>query len=159
MHTFARIMALFTGLIVSTASLAQVHMSDAWARATVSGQSASGVFLTLKADADTRLVGANSPVAGVTQLHTMSMKDQVMHMSQIDAIELPAGKAVALAPGGYHIMLMDLKQTLEAGKQLSLQMHFKDAQGKSWSQTIEVPIRGQAPAQGGMGHGHDTMKY
>ncbi|HRK57087.1 MAG TPA: copper chaperone PCu(A)C [Burkholderiaceae bacterium] len=159
MLTPARILAMVAGFILSTASIAQVHISDAWARATVSGQSASGVFLRLKADADTRLVGASSAVAGITQLHSMSMKDHVMHMNPIDAIELPAGQTVALAAGGYHIMLMDLKQTLEAGKQLSVQMHFKDAQGKSWSQTIEVPIQRQAPAHGGMGHGHDAMKY
>ena len=151
-----RLLTTMLGLMLSAASLAQVHITDAWVRATVPGQTASGIFLTLKADTDTRLVGAASSAAGVTQLHTMTLKDKVMHMNAIQTIDLPAGQAVALAAGGHHIMLMDLKHGLEHGKQLNLELRFKDAQGKRFTQTIQVPIVGSNPDQEGMGHGHMT---
>jgi copper(I)-binding protein len=62
-----------------------------------------------------RLVEARSPVAAVVEIHEMKMEDNIMKMRAIDGIDLPAGKTVALKPGGYHVMLIDLKQQIKEG--------------------------------------------
>ena len=68
-----------------------VAVADAWARATVTGQKASGVFMKLTAAQATRLVGASSPVAGVVEVHEMKMEKDVMKMAAIAGLDLPAG--------------------------------------------------------------------
>ena len=89
-----------------------VDVQGAWARATVLGQKATGAFMKLTAKDGAKLVGAASPVAGVTEVHEMKMEGDVMRMRAIPGLDLPAGKTVELKPGGYHVMLMDLKAPL-----------------------------------------------
>ncbi|MFZ9254300.1 MAG: copper chaperone PCu(A)C, partial [Hylemonella sp.] len=90
-----------------------VEIKDAWARATVPGQKASGAFMKITAKEDAQLVGLSSPVAGVVELHEMKMEADVMRMRAVaGGLSLPAGKTLELKPGGYHVMLMDLKVTL-----------------------------------------------
>jgi len=96
-------------LVASLQASAQVDVSQAWVRATVAQQKATGAFLQLKAKSDSRLVEARSPVAGVVEIHEMAMDGSVMKMRAVPGLDLPAGKSVELKPGGYHIMLMDLK--------------------------------------------------
>ena len=104
-----RIAALLLLAVSSSLCFAQVSVKDAWVRATVPHQKATGAFLQLTAVRDSRLVAVRSPVAGSTELHEMSMANNVMKMRAVDAVELPAGKAVGLKPGEYHIMLLGVK--------------------------------------------------
>lgn len=104
----------------TNAPTATVTVTDAWARATVPQQKASGAFFTIVAKSGARLVGVASPVAGVAELHEMKMDNHVMHMNAVAGIDLPAGTPVELKPGGYHVMLMDLKQQLKEGESLPL---------------------------------------
>ena len=67
-----------------------------------------------------RLVGVSSPVATMGELHKMEMTDSMMKMAQVDSIDLPAGKGVNLASGGYHIMLTGLKKQLKEGDAVTL---------------------------------------
>ena len=69
-----------------------------------------------------RIIGATSPVAGMVEIHSMSMQNGVMKMFQVDGIDVPAGKTVKLAPGGYHVMLMGLKQQMKAGDKVALDL-------------------------------------
>jgi len=95
--------------------MAQVTVKDPWVRATVSAQKATGAFMQITSAQDARLIEASSPVAGVVEVHEMTMEKDVMKMRAVKALDLPAGKTVELKPGGYHVMLMDLKQQMKEG--------------------------------------------
>lgn len=124
-----------------------VEVQNAWARATVKGQMATGAFMTLTAKEGTRLVGVASPVAGVAQLHEMKMEDGVMKMAEVKGgLALPAGKAVELKPGGYHIMLMDLKAPLTQDGTLPMTLTFKDAKGVERKTELKLPVAVREPA-------------
>lgn len=96
-------------------SPAPVEVKDAWVRATVAQQKSTGAFMQLTAQADTRVVQVSSPIAGVVEIHEMAMDKDVMKMRAVPALPLPAGKTVELKPGGYHVMMMDLKGPVKAG--------------------------------------------
>ena len=106
--------ALLTG-VVQAQGHAPVAVEGAWARASVPGQMASGAFMRLTSPEATRLVRAESPVAGVVEVHEMKMEGDIMKMRALPGLDLPAGQAVELKPGGYHVMLMDLKAPLAKG--------------------------------------------
>ena len=132
--------------VFALAATAQVEVKDAWARATVKGQMATGVFMRVTAKDGARLVGGSSPVAGVTQVHEMKMEGSVMKMAEVKGgLELPAGKTVELKPGGYHVMLMDLKQPLAKDTTVPLTLVFKDAKGVETQQELKVPVAATAP--------------
>lgn len=141
-------------------ALAQnVDVKDAWARATVQGQKASGAFMTLTAKADTTLVGVASSVAGVAEVHEMKMDGNTMQMRALtEGLRLPAGKAVALKPGSFHLMLMDLKVPLQKDTTIPLTLRFKDAKGVESTLDLKVPVTTSAPGanahQAGMHDGH-----
>ena len=107
--------ALFLAMTVSLAAQAQVTVKDAWVRATVPQQKATGAFMQLQSAQDAKLLSAQSPVAGVVEVHEMAMDGGVMKMRAVPSLALPAGKAVDLKPGGYHVMLMDLKAQVKDG--------------------------------------------
>lgn len=148
---------LFTALFASSAH-AQVSATNAWVRATVPHQQATGAFMQLQSASATSLVSASSPLTPNVEVHEMSMEGEVMRMRQVPAIALPAGKAVELKPGGYHIMFLNLKQQVREGDTVPLTLVFRDQAGKSESLQLKVPVRGLAAgapqASAGHGHGH-----
>ena len=150
----ARTLALAAALAAAPAVLAQVAVSDPWVRGTVAGQKATGAFMQLNADSDVSLVGASSPVAGIVEIHEMKMDAGVMRMSAIPALPLPAGKAVELKPGGYHVMLMALKAPLKEGDTVPVTLTFKDKDGKASTTLVNAPVKAltatpaAAPAHG-----------
>lgn len=130
-------------------ALAQVTVSDAWVRATVPAQKSSGAFMRVTSPVPARLVAVSTPIAGSAELHKMEMKGDRMKMGAVDAIELPAGKEVNLAAGGYHVMLLDLKRQLKAGETVPLTLDV--VTGKDQHSTVVVnatvrPIATAAPA-------------
>jgi copper(I)-binding protein len=141
--------SLTTAAILLAASLsasAQVDVQKAWARATVKGQMATGAFMTLTAKDDAKLITASSPAAGVIQVHEMKMDAGVMKMAEVKGgLDLPAGKTVELKPGGYHVMLMDLKTTLTKDSSVPLTLVFKDAKGVESKVDLKVPVLATAP--------------
>ena len=141
---------------VSPTAPVQVQVQDAWARATVAGQSATGAFMTLTAPVATRLVGVSTPAAGVAEVHEMKLDGDIMRMRAVDALALPAGQSVVLKPGGYHVMLMDLKAPVKAGDSLPLTLVFEGPKGQRHTQDVKAVVRGlaaAAPASGAAGHG------
>lgn len=144
--------ALFT---LAGGAHAQVTVSNAWVRATVPGQQATGMFGTFTAKQDSTLVGASSPVAGTVEVHEMKMEGDVMRMRAIPSLALPAGQAVALKPGSYHVMLMGLKKPLPDGSSVPLKLVIEDAQKKQTTLDVKVPVKKAGPAQGTDGAGHD----
>lgn len=107
---------------------AVVTTTDALCRPTPKGRAMTGCYLTLTAGRDDRLVAVSSPVAGEGQIHEMKVANGMMSMAELkDGLPLPAGEAVALQPGGNHIMLMALKQPLAEGEMVSLTLTFENA--------------------------------
>ena len=146
--------ALLAAGLFSTGALAQVTVVDPWVRATVPNQKASGAFMQVRASQAARLVGISTPVAGRAELHKMAMENNTMRMRQVDAIDLPAGKAVNLASGGYHVMLFDLKRQLKEGERVPLTLVVQDATKKSSSVTVEAQVKPLTYVAPAAGHHH-----
>jgi copper(I)-binding protein len=135
-------LAALMAAAVSTSAVAQsVEVKDPWVRAAVPGQTGTGAFMKITATNGARLVSASSPVAGVTEVHEMKMEGNVMKMRALEGgLELPAGKTVELKPGGYHVMLMDLKGPLARDSTVPLTLVFKDAKGVESRIELKVPV-------------------
>ena len=131
---------------------AQTRVDDAWVRATVPNQSASGAFMTVTADSDSKLLSVASPAAKDVQIHEMSMKNDVMSMGPVKSVDLPAGKAVNFDPNGYHVMLMGLTAQLKEGDSVPLTLTIENAKGEK--ETVEV----KAPVKALTMEGHDHSK-
>jgi copper(I)-binding protein len=141
--------AMGIGLLAQAALAQAVLVQNAWARATVQGQKASGAFMSLTAPAGARLVSASTPVAGVAEVHEMRMEGDIMKMAALkDGLELPAGKTVELKPGSYHLMLMDLKLPLKKDSTIPLSLVFVDSKGVQSKLDLKVPVGMAAPAHG-----------
>ena len=123
------------------AAPAPVAVEGAWARASVQGQMASGAFMRLTAPEASRLVRAESPVAGVVEVHEMKMEGNVMKMRALPGLDLPAGQAVELKPGGYHVMLMDLRQQVKVGDEVPLRLVIERRDGSRESVDVVAPAR------------------
>jgi hypothetical protein len=142
-------------VLASLASLAapawaQVTVAEPWVRATVPSQMATGAFMKLTAGSNARLIGASSPVAGVVEVHEMALENNVMRMRAITALDLPAGRSVELKPGGYHVMLMDLKQQLKIGDLVPITLEIEQG-GQRQKIELKAPVRG---LQAGAGSAH-----
>ena len=137
------------------ASQAQVQVKDAWARAAVQGQTATGAFMSLTSNDGARLIGASSPVAGVVEIHEMVMDGNVMKMRAVPGLDLPPGRSVELKPGGYHVMLMDLKRPLKVGERVPIELRLETRDKRLVTQPIEVEVALRAPASAAGGaHKH-----
>ncbi len=139
--TFATPLLAALVLLGSVSAYAEVTVAEPWVRATVPAQKATGAFMQLKSDADARLVSATSPVAGVVEIHEMVMDKDVMKMNAIDGLSLPAGQAVELKPGGYHVMLMDLKGQVKEGDQVPLTLTVENKDGSRQTIELTAPAR------------------
>jgi copper(I)-binding protein len=123
-----------------------VEVKDAWVRTSVPGQKATGAFMKITAKDGAKLVAVSSPAAGVAEVHEMKMEGDVMKMRAVQGgLDLPAGKTVELKPGGYHVMLMDLKAPLPKDSTLPLTLVFKDAKGVESKVELKVPVSTMAP--------------
>jgi copper(I)-binding protein len=140
-----------------------------WARATPGSAKVGGAYLELKAaGAGDRLISATSTVAGTVEIHEHVNEGGVMKMRRVDGLAVPAGGSVTLKPGGYHLMLMDLKRPLKQGDKLQLTLTFE----KAGTVAVEGPIApigamaadddagqgakrpGKTPSSQGSGHKH-----
>ena len=117
-----KIHAMFLSFLITLPVLAaDIKIENAWVRAPAPGQMVVGGFLDITSQGgDASLVSASSPAAGVTELHEMSLKDGVMVMRPVPYIRLPKDQIIKLAPGGLHIMLIDLKKPLKTGDKVAL---------------------------------------
>ena len=137
-----------------------VEVKDAWVRSTVPGQKGTGAFMSITAKDGAKLVGISSPVAGIAEVHEMKMEGDIMKMRALPLLDLPAGQSVQLKPGGYHLMLMDLKQPLPQGSTVPLTLRLQDAQGVETRLEVSVPVSTAAPAgnMAGKAAGHGAHK-
>ena len=118
-----------------------VKISDNWIRATAPGQTVGAAYMTLTSPQDSKLVYIETAVAGSVEIHNMTMENGVMKMRMLDELTLKANQAEKLAPGGFHLMLFDLKQPLKAGDSATIKLCFKDGDGNITHQTVILPIK------------------
>ena len=137
----ARILAFVGTLGLVASALAQTSVKDAWVRGTVAQQKASGAFMQITSKQGGKLVEVRTPVAGVAEVHEMAMDGNMMRMRAVPALELPAGQAVKLEPGGYHVMLMDLRQQLKGGDSVPLTLVVEGKDGKREVVEVKAPVR------------------
>ena len=150
MHRLNQLLAV-TGLVFATQlAAAQTTIKEPWVRGTVAQQKATGAFMQLTSAQGGKLVSASSPVAGVVEIHEMAMEGNVMKMRAVPGLELPAGKAVELKPGGYHVMLMDLKQQMKEGDSIPLTLVVEGKDGKRETLELKAPVK----ALGATDHKH-----
>jgi hypothetical protein len=140
--------ALLAVLSFSATAYAQVSVGDPWVRATVPQQRATGMFAQVTAAQGGKLVAASSPVADVVEIHEMAMDNNVMRMRAVPGLDLPAGKPVDLKPGGFHVMLMGLKQQVKEGETVPVTLVIEGKDGKRENVEVRAPVRALA-AQGG----------
>lgn len=139
------------------AKIGTLAIQGAWARATPQGAKVGAGYLTILntgSEADT-LIGIAAPVAGKGEIHDMTMTDGVMRMRALpEGIEIPAGGTATLAPGGKHLMFMDLKEPLVSGASLPVTLTFKS--GASVEVTFPIrPIGGDQKGGGAAKDEHD----
>ena len=156
-HAFMAACVAASTFLLSHTAMAQLTVKDAWVRATVAQQKATGAFMQLLSAQDAKLVAAQSPVAGVVEVHEMALDGGVMKMRAVPSLALPAGKAVELKPGGYHVMLMDLKGQVKDGDTVPVTLVVEGQDGKR--QSIEVKAPARTMAQPAMKHEHGAHKH
>jgi len=150
-HTLSLVIAM---VLVAGVQAQTVEVKNAWVRATVQGQKATGAFMQITAPAASTLISVSTPVAAVAEVHEMKMDGDVMRMRPLaKGLELPAGKAVQLQPGGYHLMLMDLKLPLQKDTTIPVTLTLQDSKGVQSSQELRVPVLTAAP-KGQVEHQH-----
>ncbi len=145
---------LTLGLAALTLPLhaASLIVEDAWTRSTAPLQPVAGAFMKLTSDTNAVLVGASSPVAGRVEVHMMRMQDGVMFMRPVKSLFLPKGQTIELKPGGYHIMLMDLKQPFKVGETVPLILKIR-ADNKVRTVSVKAEVRDMMAPEAG--HHHD----
>ena len=137
-----RYAAVLLALMFAGQAQAQsVTVKDAWIRGTVPGQSVAGAYMELTGNSDARLIGVSTPLTANAEVHHMRMENGVMRMSPVEGIEIPAGKTVKLAPGGYHVMLTNLQKPLNAGDKVPLKLTFELANKKRETVDLSVEVR------------------
>ncbi|HEV8261314.1 MAG TPA: copper chaperone PCu(A)C [Burkholderiales bacterium] len=135
--------SLIAAIVVPAAVLAAdaIRVIDPWARATVPGQTVGGVYMEIVSPRDARLIGVSSPVAGAAEVHSMTIDGGTMRMRAVEALDLPAGRPVKLAPGGYHVMLFDLKKPLVAGEKVLLTLLIEEAGKRTRKIAVTAIVR------------------
>jgi copper(I)-binding protein len=166
MTSIARILAyavLFSTVLLAPARAQEVRAGDlvitqAWSRATPGGARVAGGYLTIenKGSAPDRLIGGSADVAAKVEVHEMATKNDVMTMRPLEGgLTIEPGKTVKLAPGGYHLMMFELKSPLKKGDTLPVTLEFEKA-GKV---TVSFDVQGiGAPGPGAANSGAAPME-
>lgn len=136
------------------AILGDILIQESWARASLGKAPNSAAYMTLMShgDAADKLIAVSTPVADRAELHNHILEDGIAKMRPVEAIELVPGEPFVLEPGGFHVMLMGLKEKLGEGESLPLTLTFE----KAGEVTLDVPILGlKGPMKRGGDHKHD----
>lgn len=152
-RTKATLAAFAAAAWLAAPAWAQVEVKGAWVRGTVGAQKATGAYMDISSAAGASLVGAESPSAEKVEVHEMKLEKNVMRMREVPRLDLPAGKRVELKPGGYHIMLIDLKQPLKKGDSVPLKLRIENADKSIATVDVKAEVR-EMTASGASAHEH-----
>ncbi|MFT4799156.1 MAG: copper(I)-binding protein [Candidatus Azotimanducaceae bacterium] len=135
-------------LLQASAVLADLEVTDGWARATPPGMPMGAIYATLinTSEVDVEVTGLSTPVARMSEIHESLEIDGLMRMREITPFIVRAGESVNLQPGGKHVMLMGLKDALEVGQTFLLDIELSD--GKVIIATIVTGGYGQMSMPG-----------
>jgi len=130
------VLASVAGAAAQTPSIEADHV---WARATPGGAKTAAIYMTLvnKGSADDRLVSVSTPIAGVAEVHATITDNGVMRMRPVEALDVTPGTPAVLKPGGYHVMLMELKGPLVTGQSFAVSLTFEKAGRIDVTATVE----------------------
>lgn len=136
---FAICLTIISSLYVTHSWAVSIQVEGAYVRHTPPTQKVSGAFMTIinSSHQNRAVVSAESSVAETVELHTHEHDDGVMRMRQVNQIDLPADAKVALKPGGFHIMLIDVKAPLKLDQIINIQLNFDDG---SHTQ-VQAPVK------------------
>ena len=148
--SFCLAVLLFAGVIQPVAAQA-TSVKDPWVRTTAPRQKSTSAYMEITAGRAGRLLEAESPVAGLVEIHEMRMDKDVMRMRAIPALDLPAGRPVALEPGGFHIMLMDLKVQIKEGDKVPITLVIEQRNGTR--ETVTLTANARSPQSASSTHG------
>lgn len=124
---------------IATAASPHIQVADAWVRATVPGQQATGAFMKITASTPVRLMSMATQVANINEIHEMKMDNGIMRMrAHLGGLDIPSKTTVELKPGGYHMMMMDLTRTLLPGQTVRLELRFTDAKGMQYTVSVNA---------------------
>ena len=132
-------------LISCSKQASEIIVTDNWVRATAKGQEVGAAYMTITSVLETSLVKVESSASDSVEIHSMSMENGVMKMRMLEQLDLKANTPNKLAPGGFHLMLFDLKKPLKAGETVSFILHFKNQLGKETLTTISSRILAEEP--------------
>jgi hypothetical protein len=144
----------FSAAAAAAESDRSVEIANAWVRATAPGQKTAGAYVELTSAHNAVLVAAGSPVAAGVEMHSSSVEGGVMRMRALPRIELPAGQTVKLAPGGLHLMLVDLKQPLKVGDIVPLTLSVQPAGPTAGMSLTTITLQAEVRAAHGGAHRH-----
>ena len=146
-------------VITAAPAAAQITVKEPWVRATVAAQKATGAFMQISSVSDAKLVEAKSPAAGIVEIHEMKMDHNVMKMRAVSGVALPAGKMVELKPGGYHVMMMDLKAQVKEGDTVPLTLVFEGKDKKRESVEVKAVVKSLTASAAKSEMGHEGHKH
>ena len=132
-------------LLACSKQAPEVNITDHWVRATAEGQDVGAAYMTITSAVDTSLIKVESAASASVEIHSMHMENGVMKMRMLEQLDLKAGTPNKLAPGGFHLMLFDLKKPLKAGEVVSFTLHLKNQAGKESLATVNSPILAEQP--------------
>ena len=122
-------------------------VSESWIKTTIPGSAVSAAYMQINSPTPLKLIKAESPVAAMVEIHDMKMNAGVMEMKALDAIDVPANKAVTLKPGGMHVMLMNVKKPINKGDKIPMTLTFEGANKKAVLVKLELVARESAAAR------------
>lgn len=145
MFSLLRLSSFFLSLtlvISSTAASAadSVSIENAWVRPTTLGQDVGAAYMSFNSKQDVTLISVSSDATKSVEIHSMSMQNGVMKMRMLEKLAIKAGKPYKLEPGGFHLMLFDLKKPLTAGQYVNFELTFS-AGNTEFKQSIRAPIK------------------
>ena len=157
---FRQIVLTLCALIVfsvpaaATESDRSVKVANAWVRAPAPGQKTVAAYVELTSAYDAALVAAGSPAASRVEMHSSRVEGGVMRMRALPRIELPAGQMVKLTPGGVHLMLFDLKQSLKVGDVVPLTLNVQPTGPTAGMSLTTITLQAEVRAADGAAHKH-----
>jgi periplasmic copper chaperone A len=144
--TIATVATLSLSPTRAQAETPPVKVSEVWVRTTVPGAKVSAAYMQIESAQALKLIKAETPVAGIVELHDSKMKDGVMEMKAEAAFAIPANQRIELKPNGRHVMLFKLKQPIKPGERVPLTLTFESADKKRRSLTVDAVGRDSAAA-------------
>jgi hypothetical protein len=125
-----------------------VSIENTWVRATAPGQDVGAAYMTLSSKQDVTLIRIESDATKSVEIHSMSMQNGVMKMRMLETLPIKAGKPYKLEPGGFHLMLFDLKKPLAAGQYVNFELTFKSG-NTEFKQQVKAPVKTADGAESG----------